>query len=41
MEGFKTLEVRNVQVNAGDKRTLGVLTIEVGGLRRRSPSRPA
>jgi hypothetical protein len=32
MEGFKTLEVPAFQVNAGDKRTLGVLTIEVGAL---------
>jgi hypothetical protein len=32
MEGFKSLEVPNLQVNAGDKRSLGVLTIEVGAL---------
>lgn len=32
MEGFKTLEVPAFQVNAGDRRTLGVLTIQVGAL---------
>lgn len=32
MEGFKTVEIPNVQVNAGDKRSLGVITIEVGAL---------
>ena len=32
MEGFKTLEVPDVLVSAGDKKTLGVLTIEVGAL---------
>lgn len=32
MEGFKTIEVPAFQVNAGDKRTLGTLTIEVGAL---------
>lgn len=32
MEGFKTVEVSAFQVNAGDKRSLGVLTIEVAAL---------
>ena len=32
MEGFRTLEIPSLQVNAGDKRSLGVLTIEVGAL---------
>jgi hypothetical protein len=32
MEGFKTLEVPDFQVNAGDKKSIGVLTVEVGGL---------
>lgn len=32
MEGFKTLEMPDFQVNAGDKKGLGVLTAEVGGL---------
>jgi hypothetical protein len=32
MAGFKTLEVPDVQVNAGDKKTFGTLTIEIGGL---------
>jgi hypothetical protein len=32
MEGFKTLEVPAFQVNAGDKKGVGVLTVEVGGL---------
>ncbi len=32
MVGFKTVEVPAFQVNAGDKRTLGTLTIEVGAL---------
>lgn len=32
MEGFRTIEVPALQVNAGDKKSLGVLTIEVGSL---------
>jgi len=32
MEGFRTLEVSSLQVNAGDKKSLGTLTIEVGSL---------
>ncbi len=32
MEGFKALEIPTLQVNAGDKKSLGILTIEVGGL---------
>jgi hypothetical protein len=32
MEGFRTLEAPGIQVNAGDKKSLGVLTIEVGAL---------
>jgi hypothetical protein len=32
MVGFKTVEVPALQVNAGDKRTLGTLTVEVGAL---------
>jgi hypothetical protein len=32
MEGFRTLEVASLQVNAGDKKSLGVLTVEVGAL---------
>ena len=32
MEGFKTLEIPGFQVNAGDKKSVGTLTVEVGGL---------
>lgn len=32
MEGFKIVDVPSFQLNAGDKRSLGVLTIEIGSL---------